>query len=176
MTGWHISVNGVRHAIDAPQHARRGCATPASHPTAKSRDCLMTNYRFPKRMRLLKPNDFERVFAARRSAGDGFMVLYGAPSNFTHSRLGLTVSRKVGSAVVRNRWKRALREAFRLVQHELPPLDIICIPRAGAEPDVRRLCKSFPSLSARVARQFEHQELRDTERGSTEMADRGTSQ
>jgi ribonuclease P protein component len=112
-------------------------------------------YQFPKRMRLLVASDFERVFAARSSAGDGMIVLYGAPSGLEYPRLGLVVSRKLGNSVARSRWKRALREAFRLTQHALPPLDLVCLPRPAAQRDTHRLCESFPVLATRIARRFE---------------------
>ena len=83
----------------------------------------MTRSYFPKTLRLLRPTEFERVFAARNSASNAWLVLYGAANELGHPRLGLTVSRKVGGAVQRNRWKRLLREAFRTTQESLPALD-----------------------------------------------------
>jgi ribonuclease P protein component len=114
----------------------------------------MTSFRFSKTMRLLKADDFERVFAARTSAGDELLVVYGAVNELGHPRLGLTVSRKTGRATARNRWKRTVREAFRLVQHELPSLDMVCIPRAQADPDFKRLLKSLTELAGRIDRQL----------------------
>ena len=113
----------------------------------------MTNQRFPKRLRLLRGGEFERVFAARTSAGDAWVVVYGAANDLGHPRLGLTVSRRAGGAAARNRWKRLLREAFRRTQHELPPLDLVCVPRAGAIPQLRPLMESLVTLAARVQRQ-----------------------
>jgi len=110
----------------------------------------MTHYRFPKRARLLRGHEFDRVFAARASAGDGLVVVYGAASGLDHPRLGLAVSRRTGSAVARNRWKRVLREAFRLTQGQLPALDLVCVPRAGAVPEFHRLVESLPALAARI--------------------------
>lgn len=110
----------------------------------------MTDLRFPKRLRLLGGSEFRRVLAARSSTADNVLVVYGAANELQHPRLGVAVSRAVGSAVVRNLWKRALREAFRLAQHELPPLDLVVIPRSGAEPDVARIGLSLRSLAARL--------------------------
>jgi ribonuclease P protein component len=107
---------------------------------------VMTDFRFPKALRLLSPREFERVFAARLSASDSSIVLYGAMNDLGHPRLGVTVSRKVGSAVVRNRWKRLVREAFRLTQHELPHFDFVCLPRA-APPALARLLEALPLLA-----------------------------
>lgn len=117
-------------------------------------DGSMTPHRFSKSMRLLRASEFERVFATRASAGDDSLIVYGAANELGHPRLGLTVSRKVGRAVARNRWKRAVREAFRLVQHELPSLDLVCIPRGQAAPDLKRLMKSLPDLAVRIDQQL----------------------
>jgi ribonuclease P protein component len=115
----------------------------------------MTNQRFPKRVRLLSGSEFRRVLAARRSAADHVLVVYAATNELGYPRLGVTASRSVGSAVVRNRWKRALREAFRLAQRELPPLDLVVIPRSRAEPDVRRIGQSLRALATRVRQNIE---------------------
>ena len=112
-------------------------------------------FAFPKKARLLKPSEFERVFRGRLSASDGLIVVYAASGESEQPRLGLTVSRKCGKSVVRNRWKRSLREAFRLVQHDLPRhLDLVVLPRKGAMPDVARLQVSLVKLARIVAAQL----------------------
>jgi ribonuclease P protein component len=109
------------------------------------------SFSFPKRVRLLKTSDFDRVFAAKRSAIDRLITIYGLPNDCGHPRLGLVASRRIGNAVVRNRWKRLLREAFRLSQHELPSLDLVCIPRSGNEPDLASLRQSLVRLAGKLA-------------------------
>jgi ribonuclease P protein component len=119
----------------------------------------MPDYRFPKVRRLLRPREFERVFAARLSASDAWVVLHGASNNLQHPRLGVTVSRKVGGAVARNRWKRLLREAFRLKQHELPAFDFVCLPRVETPPPLRQLLESLPQLARRLQQRQEQWDL-----------------
>ena len=110
---------------------------------------------FKKNVRLLRAADFERVFASRISSANDSIVMHGAASESGHARLGLVVSRRVGNAVQRNRWKRLLREAFRLEQGELPPLDLVCIPRAVAPPSLNELKSSLAMLAARIQRKCE---------------------
>ena len=75
--------------------------------------------RLPARMRLVRTRDFDAVYQARVRAVAGPLVVWAAPNDVGHPRLGLAVSRRVGSAPVRNRIKRLVRESFRLLQHEL---------------------------------------------------------
>jgi ribonuclease P protein component len=119
------------------------------------------DHRFPKRVRLLRASEFEGVFAGRASAVDASISLYGAANELGYPRLGLVVSRRVGEAVVRNRWKRLLREAFRLSQQRLPALDLVCIARGGTPPPLHQLMEILPALAARIERQLQ------TTRGST---------
>jgi ribonuclease P protein component len=115
----------------------------------------MPSQRFPKRLRLLSAKEFERVFAARTSVSDSWFVLYGDANLVGHARLGLTVPRRVGGAVQRNSWKRLLREAFRLSQHELPAIDYVVVPRSNSAPQLRQLMESFPALARRLERKLQ---------------------
>ena len=88
--------------------------------------------RFPKEHRLRKISGFIRVYQYRCSVSDRLLILYGRQNEAGISRLGLSVSRKVGNAVMRNRWKRLLREAFRLSNQKLPvAIDLVVIPKRG---------------------------------------------
>jgi ribonuclease P protein component len=93
--------------------------------------------RFPRDVRLRRPLDFKAVYAGRLSVAAGPLVLYGLrqPEATTATRLGLSVSRRVGKAVVRNRWKRRLRDVFRRLRARLPAgFDLVVVVRAVGPP------------------------------------------
>lgn len=87
--------------------------------------------------RLRSGKDFRRLTRrGQRRAGTHFVVLRGAGRDAERPRLGLTVSRRVGPAVARNRVKRRVREWFRQRRSTLPALsagtDWVVIARRGA--------------------------------------------
>ena len=118
----------------------------------------MGDCRFSKRVRLLRASEFERVFAGRASAASPWLVVYGAFNELGHPRLGLTVSKKIGNAVARNRWKRLVREAFRLTQDRIPALDLVCIARGPAPPELRDLMELLPAVATRIANRLQKSE------------------
>jgi ribonuclease P protein component len=82
--------------------------------------------RFPWKQRIVKASDFQRLYRTGRRVDAGRFVLFGRPNGLGYYRLGLTVSRKVGCAVKRNRVKRLFREFFRRSSSEFPcPSDLV---------------------------------------------------
>ena len=110
---------------------------------------------FPQSRRMKTPAEFERCYARKRSASDGVLIVYACENGLDHPRLGCSVSKKVGGAVVRNRYKRLFREAFRLTQHELPTgVDLIVIPRPGPEPTQEAVKASLVKLAKQAAKKL----------------------
>jgi|SRR4051794_21253255 ribonuclease P protein component len=77
-------------------------------------------YQYSPRHRLRHAREFDAVYAAKTREARGPLTVFALPNELGHPRLGLSVGRKVGTAPKRNRIKRLLREAFRLMQHDLP--------------------------------------------------------
>ena len=76
--------------------------------------------RFPRRQRIVGSADFRSTYNTGRRLDAGMFVLFGRPNELGYHRLGLTVSRKVGGATVRNRVKRLFREIFRRSSTDIP--------------------------------------------------------
>jgi ribonuclease P protein component len=91
---------------------------------------------FPKRFRLRRRREFLSVQRGGRRVPTGHFVVYGRPNGGRPTRIGITVSRKVGKAHDRNRVKRLVREAFRRHREALPRgLDLVLVARNDRRPE-----------------------------------------
>jgi ribonuclease P protein component len=77
-------------------------------------------FTYPKTHRLSGKLNFAAVYDGGAKIVRGPLVVFARANDLPHARLGLSVSRRVGSAPRRNQIKRRLREAFRLLQHDWP--------------------------------------------------------
>lgn len=93
---------------------------------------------FPRDSRLLKPEEFERVFKENERARTDSLLVMVRPNALGHARLGMIVAKRLlPRAVDRNRVKRCVRERFRVQRHDLPACDFVvrlmAKPVAGKE-------------------------------------------
>ena len=111
--------------------------------------------RFPRTHRIRTTPEFRAVYEKKARASDQCLLVYARENDLGHPRLGLSVSRKVGNAVVRNRWKRLIREAFRLNLSRLPEgVDLVVIPKQSPAPSYQQVETSLCSVARRAARRL----------------------
>lgn len=90
------------------------------------------DYGFPKLYRIRKSWEYQQVWKMGCKLHTPHFILLVAKNVTTDSRLGLTVSRKIGNAVVRNRVKRLTREFFRRNKHKFPfAVDFSVVAKKG---------------------------------------------
>lgn|GEM_PF-165962 len=133
---------------DPPTPARPTSLAPPHHRRAV----------FRKTHRLRAAAEFAAVFQHRKTCSDSILIVYGHPNHRSEARLGLSVGkRKYRRAHERARFKRLVREAFRLARAsgELPEgIDYVVVPRGGPLPRFDQVRASLTHLCRGVARRL----------------------
>lgn len=105
---------------------------------------------FPKSVRLRKRADFVKLLNSQHKyAVRGFLIVWQF-NDLTCPRLGVTVSKKVGCSVTRNRVKRLIREAFRRHRLNIPAVDLNVIARRDS------VLMDFQSVEMELEKAFSH--------------------
>ena len=94
---------------------------------------------------------FQRLYHTAGQA-NGYLVLYTRPNRGAANRVGVTVGKKLGKAVVRNRVRRRLREIYRLNEHRFKPgWDIVVVARSRCiHADFEKLTGAYLSLAKKA--------------------------
>ena len=117
---------------------------------------------FPRSHRLSGREDFAAVYDARVRQTRGAITMYAKPNALDHSRIGISISRRVGSAPKRNRIKRLLRESYRLQRDELPiGFDWIIVARGHETMTLREYQDVVRELTENLARTWKRKDGAD---------------
>ena len=94
---------------------------------------------------------FRRLYASEGQA-NGFLVLYARRNRTGGNRVGITVGKKLGHAVVRNRVRRRIREVYRLNEEKFQPgWDIVVVARGRCiDADFQKLTHAYLSLAEKA--------------------------
>ena len=100
----------------------------------------------------LKLNHIFRRLYSTSGHANGYLVLYAKPNRTATNRVGITASKKLGHAVVRNRVRRRLREIYRLNEYRFAPgWDIVVVARSRCiDADFQKLTHAYLSLAQKA--------------------------
>ena len=118
----------------------------------------MGGFSYQKKDRLLKRHEFLKVSGSGQKLFNRHFIVILSPSQKDHSRLGITVSKKVGTASVRNKIKRLSREYFRLNQHKIEgnwDINLIAKNMAADEPP-QKILFSLKDIFDRIAKDLKY--------------------
>ncbi len=107
---------------------------------------------FPKRFRIKKRTEFKKIYEEGNKINGRFVIVHYLENELNHPRIGITVTRKVGRAVIRNRWKRLIREIFRKNKGHFPPKDMVITVKRGMKlPTYRELEEDIIETVSKIA-------------------------
>ena len=124
-----------------------------SEPSGPGREASATRVSesFGRDRRVLRRADYLDTYSSGRRYVGRWLVFFVRPASGPCARLGVTITKKTGSAVVRNRLRRKLRELFRRCSGLRSAVDVVVNVRPGAEEtDFAELSRDFDKLVARA--------------------------
>lgn len=133
--------------MSCPGVARRGASVSHSDVTGGA------DLRFPRAARLSSRKSFLSIYERGARVGGAYFVLFGIPGSTARSRLGITATRKYGTAVARNRIKRVVRALFRRHRGTGAPIDLVVnVKAAAATTEFAQLEREFSARLAELRR------------------------
>lgn len=118
---------------------------------------MVDRLRYRPHQHITSPKHFDRAFRQGSRARSGTLVVVLVPNGLEHSRLGLSVGKRIWKgAVQRNFIRRIFREAFRLEQHALPRgYDLVLVPAAPRlVPELERTRRDLVSMARKAERRY----------------------
>lgn len=100
---------------------------------------------------LKKPSEFSKVYKRGKSFADKNIVVYYMPNQLGITRIGFSISKKVGNSVVRNRVRRLIRESFRVNFNSFGGYDIIFVARVrSSQVDYHEISRSLKYIFKKI--------------------------
>lgn len=136
------------------------CAAPAANPRPqllKPKRAVTPDFRLPKSRRLTGKAAFDALFASGARVHGQHLTVIARPAEGP-TRLGIPCGKRYSkNAVVRNRFRRLVREAFRLRQADIPPgMQIAVLPKCRpAQADLQQFMRELPELTRRASQKLQ---------------------
>lgn len=129
---------------------RQGTSNHQPTTTGRTEEIVSLKLTFPKSKRLRTRDEFRRIKKYGKRVTGRAVVFDILSEKFPYRRLGITASKRFGNAIARNRFKRLIREAFRLHQYRLPPGLLVHVsPHSQApDPSFQEILNDFTLLYA----------------------------
>lgn len=127
---------------------RQGTSNHQSTTQLRTEEIVSVKLQFPKSRRLRSQGEFRRIKKYGKKITGRMVIFEVLAEKFPYRRLGISVSKRFGNAVARSRFKRLIREAFRIQQYLLPPGLIIHVsPRPNVQmPTFQEILEDFTLL------------------------------